>query len=230
MLQNNEQIARELTSIPIFSGLNEAQYKSVLATAIMTGLAAGDILFRQGQQARYFYYVREGQMQLSRLAEDGSEKVMDIVHPGQTFAEAVMFMEQRCYPVNAEALQPAMLVAFDMDTFRGILKESVDTCFRLMSAMSWRLHVQLNEIDSLSLHNATYRLAHYLLKSVPEDTAAKTAVTLGYPKNILASRLSIQPETFSRIMARLKRDNIVVVQGNQIILHDIPALRRLLSE
>lgn len=230
MLQNNSQIAKELISIPLFSALNEAQYKSVLDTAIMTGLAASDILFRQGQEARYFYYVREGQMQLSRLAEDGGEKVMDIVHPGQIFAEAVMFMEQRCYPVNAEALQPGTLVAFDMETFRNILKESVDTCFRLMSAMSQRLHVQLNEIDSLSLHNATYRLVHYLLKSVPAGTTEKTAITLGYPKNILASRLSIQPETFSRIMARLKRDNIVIMQGNQIVIQDLPALRKLLSE
>lgn len=230
MLQNNGQIAIEFTTIPIFSALNEAQFHTVLSTATKIDLVAGGVLFQQGQHANHFYFVHDGQMRLSRLAEDGSEKVMDIVHPGQMFAEAVMFMPNRCYPVNAAAIQPSHLVAFDMETFRNILKESVDTCFRLMSTMSQRLHVQLNEIDSLSLHNATYRLAHYLLKSVPENSAGQTEFTLGYPKNILASRLSIQPETFSRIMARLKRENIVVVQGNQIVLHDIPALRKLLSE
>jgi len=230
MLQNNGQIAIEFTTIPIFSTLNEVQFNTVLSTAIKIDLLAGGVLFQQGQHADHFYFVQDGQMRLSRLAEDGSEKVMDIVHPGQMFAEAVMFMADRCYPVNATAIQPSHLVAFDMETFRNILKESVDTCFRLMSAMSQRLHVQLNEIDSLSLHNATYRLAHYLLKSVPENSAKQTEFTLSYPKNILASRLSIQPETFSRILARLKRENIVVVQGNQIVLHNIPALRKLLSE
>jgi len=230
MLQKNGHIATEFTKIPIFSALNKAQFQSVLSTAIEIDLETGGVLFQQGQSADYFYFVHEGQMRLSRLSEDGSEKVMDIVHSGQMFAEAVMFMPNRCYPVNATAIQSSKLVAFEMETFRNILKESVDTCFRLMSTLSQRLHVQLNEIDSLSLHNATYRLAHYLLKSVPENSAVQTEFTLSYPKNVLASLLSIQPETFSRIMARLKRENIVIVQGNQIVLHDIPALRKLLNE
>lgn len=227
---NNGQTATAFTTIPVFSALNEVQLKSVLSTSARVELDSGGVLFRQGQPASHFYVVSEGQIQLSRVSEDGGEKVMDVVHPGQIFAEAVMFMKQRRYPVNATAIQPSKLVAFDMETFTNILRESVDTCFRLMSTMSQRLHRQLNEIDSLSLHNATYRLVHYLLKSVPENSDERTEFTLAYPKNILASRLAIQPETFSRIMARLKRENIIIVQGNQIVLHDIPALRKLLNE
>lgn len=174
--------------------------------------------------------VKKGQIQLYRLSDDGDEKVIDIVHPGQIFAEAVMFMENMCYPVNAMAIANSQVIAFDMETFRNILRESVDTCFRMMAAMSKRLHIQLIEIDSLSLHNATYRLVHYLLKSVPAKTTRHTEITLNYPKNILASRLSIKPETFSRIMSRLKRENIIEVSGNQIIISDISALRKIAGE
>jgi CRP/FNR family transcriptional regulator, dissimilatory nitrate respiration regulator len=226
----NENLANELGHIPIFSALDAEQLDIVVSKTIQLQLTDNEILFRQGQPADYFYMVSNGQIQLSRLSDEGDEKVIDIVHKGQIFAEAVMFMDNQCYPVNAVAIKPGELIAFDIESFRMILKESVNTCFRLMAAMSQRLHIQLNEIDSLSLHNATYRLVHYLLKSVPENTTTYTELQLSYPKNILASRLSIKPETFSRIMSRLKYENIIDVYGNQIILKDIAALRKLVRD
>lgn len=216
--------------IPIFSALREDQLEKVLAAADRKKLQTGAILFEQGQTAEKFFMVSEGQIQLFRLSDEGDEKVIDIVHPGQVFAEAVMFMEDRRYPVNAVAIKDSEVIAFDNETFRKILRESVDTCFRLMAAMSQRLHIQLNEIDSLSLHNATYRLVHYLLKSIPDANGSRTEITLSYPKNILASRLSVKPETFSRIMSHLRRNNIIDVRGNQIIIRDIRSLREMAGE
>lgn len=202
----------------------------VLATAEQKCLQSGQILFEQGQVAESFYMVSEGQIQLYRLSDDGDEKVMDIVHPGQIFAEAVMFMENMRYPVNAVAIKDSEVIAFENETFRNILRDSVDTCFRLMATMSKRLHIQLNEIDSLSLHNATYRLVHYLIKSAPADKGSQAEITLSYPKNILASRLAIKPETFSRIMSHLRHRNIIDVRGNQIIIRDYSALREMAGD
>jgi CRP-like cAMP-binding protein len=229
MFQDNKDLIKELSHIPIFSALNKTQLDDVVSSSTIVDLDSGDVLFNQGQLAEWFYLVRKGQIQLSLLSEVGSEKVLDIVHPGQLFAEAVMFMDKQCYPVNATAIQNSQLVAFDIVTFRNILKVSVDTCFRLMAIMSKHLHMQLSEIDRLSLHNATYRLVDYLLKSVPKNVTKQTEVTLNYPKNILASRLSIKPETFSRILGRLGQKKMIVVQGNQIILRDIKSLRHLLT-
>lgn len=229
MFQDNKDLIKELSYIPIFSALNKTQLDDVVSSSTIVDLDSGDVLFNQGQLAEWFYLVRKGQIQLSLLSEVGSEKVLDIVHPGQLFAEAVMFMDKQCYPVNATAIQNSQLVAFDIVTFRNILKVSVDTCFRLMAIMSKHLHMQLSEIDRLSLHNATYRLVDYLLKSVPKNVTKQTEVTLNYPKNVLASRLSIKPETFSRILGRLGQKKMIVVQGNQIILRDIKSLRHLLT-
>ena len=229
MDQHNQITNNYLSQIPFFSALQEAQLDRVVSASSIVKLDYGNHLFRQGESAGCFYLLQSGQMQLYLLSEEGGQKVMDIVHPGQMFAEAVMFMENQRYPVNAEAIQASQLVAFDIETFRNILKESVDTCFRLMASMSKRLHVQLNEIDSLSLHNATYRLVHYLLKSIPENATEQTELKLEYPKNILASRLAIKPETFSRLIKKLKSENIIDVHGNQIILRDVESLRSLLG-
>ena len=50
------------------------------------------MLFDRGQPARHFYIVVDGQVNLVLYSKAGEEKIVDILGPGQSFAEAVMFM------------------------------------------------------------------------------------------------------------------------------------------
>lgn len=210
----------------LFAALDDAQLRTVMASMQDITLEEGRILFEHGQPADRFFLLLDGQIKLYRLSEEGDEKVIEIIRPGQTFAEAVMFMSGRVYPVNADALSNSRLLAFSNATVKEVLRGSVDTCFKLMADMSQRLHRLLNEIDSLTLHNATYRLVSYLLSELPQDVLQSPEIVLTTPKHIIASRLSIKPETFSRILTRLSRDGLIVVRGNSIVLADLERLRK----
>jgi CRP-like cAMP-binding protein len=78
------------------------------------------------------------------------------------------------------------------------------------------------------LHNATYRLVVYLLDQLPEGALELSSIHLSANKSIIASRLSIQPETFSRILLRMSKQGLIDVQGNDITLLDVKGLRQLL--
>ncbi len=160
--------AQMLRRTYLFSALDDEQLRTVVASMQELNVDEGRKLFEHGQPADKFFLLCEGQVKLYRLSEEGDEKVIEIVRPGQTFAEAVMFMSGRVYPVNADALVKSRLLAFPNAVFKDLLRNSVDACFRLMADMSQRLHQRLNEIDSLTLHNATYRLVTYLLGELPE--------------------------------------------------------------
>jgi len=227
---NRLELVSEFKSIPLFSALDDEQLLKIVTRVNRVTLKAGSPLFFRGEQAESFYMLRKGQIQLFLESEEGHEKVIDVVSPGQIFAEAVTFFEGQKYPVNAKAMQDCELLTINIGIFRSLLRESIDTCFSLLGAMCRRLHVQLMEIDNLTLHNATYRLAYHLLKSIPEDPPANTHIALHYPKSVLASRLSIKPETLSRILSRLKQNNVIDVKGQEIILHDVNALRDYLND
>jgi len=207
--------------------LNDEQLDKIKKTLRVINLSDGEHLFEQGQHADRFYQVLSGQIKLYLISMEGSERVIEVMQEGQTFAEAVIFMEERCYPVNSESIGKTELLAFDSDTFLNILAESKDACFRLLSDMSKRLHHRLNEIDYLTLQNATFRLIHYLLKQIPADHEDddRVEIKLTTSKSIVASRLSIQPETFSRILKKLGKRELISVKGKVITLLDVEALR-----
>lgn len=219
----------ELRQVYLLAGLDQEQLQVVRKTMRVLSLDEGQCLFHFGQPARQFFYVRSGQIKLFRNSPDGGEKVIEIIRPGETFAEAVMFMQGEGYPVSAEAIMPSEVLAFDQKSMMDILRGSIDTCFRLMASMGMRLHAQLNDIDQLALHNATFRLVSFLLQQMPERVMASPEVQLTTPKNIIASRLSIQPETLSRILGRLSKQELLEVQGQNIIIKDAAGLRKLVQ-
>lgn len=225
---SSQPVVETVRSHYLFEHLHDADLEAVCRAARKLTLAEREPLFTQGDPAEYFYLLQSGQIKLFLLSEQGDEKVIDLVGPGQTFAEAVMFMGGPCYPVHAEALLASELYAFNMQAFRESLKHSVESCFDMLAGMSRRLHQQLREIDNLTLQNATYRLVTFLLSQIPEGALESPQVHLNTPKNVIASRLSIQPETLSRILSRLHKKALLDSRGSTILLRDIEGLRALL--
>lgn len=213
----------------LFALLNEAQFAHLQATTLPLTLNAEQLLFRAEEQARHFFLLQTGQIQLFRLSPAGEEKVIEIIYPGQTFAEAVMFLNAKIYPVSSKAVLDSVLWRIDMAVFREILLESNELCLRLLGSMSRRLHSAIQDIDQLSLQNANMRVVQLLLQSAPDPWAINYQVEWETPKQVLASRLSVRPETFSRILQQLSRKGLIAVQGKIVEVLNAKLLRQELE-
>lgn len=227
-MQSNLPSKEDMRQIYLFESLDDEQLDEVIQSAHYVKLAAHERLFERGEHAERFYILCSGQVKLFQVSIEGYEKIFEIIQPGQTFAEAIMFMQQAKYPVSVEAIDVSELYSFDMRTFRNILKDSNETCFHLMCTMSQRLHARVQEINSLALQNATYRLVNYLLDQIPDKALEKPAIHLVSQKSVIASRLSIQPETFSRILSRLIKSGIISVSRQDISVHNVKGLREFI--
>jgi CRP-like cAMP-binding protein len=220
-------VEHDLRQAPLFSGLTDAQLQRVLQRSATVRLDDGQWLFGQDDAATRFYFVRSGRMRLFRLSADGGEKIIELIGPGQTFAEALMFMGTGRYPVCASALAATELVSIDAGDFAAMLRESPESCFALLGDLSKRLHALIAEIDNLTLHSAGGRVARWLLSEIPPG---RTEVALEVTKATLASRLSIKPETWSRITRRLTERGIIAVDGHRIEIRDREALQGLAED
>lgn len=152
----------DLKDTYLFSQLSSSQLDRVRSFSQKIHLQEGAALFEPGDEARRFFMVIDGQIKLSRLSLNGNEKVIEVVSAGHTFAEALMFSDHPNYPVRAVAITDSVLIAIDNKAFLALLRESVDTCFRVMGDMSMRLRNLIKEIDDLTLQSASGRVAGYL--------------------------------------------------------------------
>lgn len=218
-----------LRRVYLFSGLGDDEYLEALSHAGVVHLQAGQLLFSQGDAAHAFFWVAEGIVKLYRVSPQGDEKVIDLIGPNRFFAEAVLFMGGH-YPLNAAAQIPARLIAFDGQAFKEWLGRDVNRCFRLMAAMSARMHKLVNEIDRLTLMKGADRLMQYLLDHSDPDDSGRERVDLEVPKQVIASRIGVKPETFSRLLHKLVDMGCVQIEGQALYIRDPDAMRQVRVE
>lgn len=220
---------QELRQHYLFRRLPDDAFDSILSQSNLTSLKRNELLFEQGDEANRFFLVRNGQIMLYQTSPEGNEKVVDIIGPGQTFAEAVMFMEGSRYPVNARATTSTELFYFDNNLFIEQLQKSNTLCFAMMADMSTRLKGLLTEISELTIYNAKHRLISYLLGHI-NDLQDQPTVKLTATKSMIASRLSITPETFSRILSKLKKEGLINIEDETITLMQPEKLKEIIGE
>lgn len=209
----------------LFHSLSPEMLRDILVSSRILELSAEQHLFMQGEDADQFFMVSEGQIKLSRLTMEGNEKVIEILHPGQTFAEAIMFMRSHVYPVTATALSHTKVYSFRCKAFMNMLDAQPELYHTLLGNLAMRLRKQLQEIENLTMKNASYRVVNFFKNKLEEgDTIEDNVIRLNVQKQVIASRLSIQPETLSRILANLKKQGIVESEGRDILIRDVDAL------
>ena len=210
----------------LFAGLAPQQLQRLLASAHVEDVESGQVMFDRGQPAKHFYIVVEGQVNLVLYSRTGEEKIVDILGPGQSFAEAVMFMSGPVYPVSAVAAGPSRVARFSSNDYVAMLRESPETCLRMLGHLSQRLHMRIREIEYLTLESARYRLVRMLESRLPADSDGPAEILLQESRQDIASRLSMKPETLSRILRTLSDSGAIVVQGRAL---QVPSRARLLS-
>ncbi len=221
---------QELLQVNIlFADFTQSEFAQVCTKTTFCELKDQQHLFEQGQAAEDFFLLVNGKIKLAFLSLEGNEKVVDVINPGHSFGEAVMFFGKQKYPLNASALEKSGVLRINAENYLSVLKTSPKSCFRVMGKLSQRLHWATAEINNLSLHDSKYRLIKFLLNNTSKKTSKLANVQLLIPKHILASQLSIKPETLSRMFKDLSEQGLIEVHNNHISLLKPLELKSIIS-
>ncbi len=216
-----------LRGLPLFSRIDPDQLAELSGTIRVRRLSKAGVLFHRGVLPTGFYVVVDGVIKLSAVAPDGSEKVVEVMHPGDSFGEAVMFLGEP-YPVTATALEPTRLLLVPMEVVDQLIDGDPLFARRLLAGLSVRLHGLVRDVQSFALQSSRERVASHLLEGLaPGKPGDRPVVALTTSKQVLASRLNLTPETLSRVLRELSAEGLISVQGRRIELLDVPRLRSL---
>ena len=219
-------IPRFLATQALFSHLSPDELTRVAAGCVVRRLARGDTVFRFGEPCNEFHVVVLGQVKLFALSPAGQEKVIELVSPGHSFAEALMFTGKP-YILNAQALTNTLLLSVGKQVILNEIQLDPRFSMRMLAGISRRLHGLVHDIESGALHTGMQRVIGYLLRDVPVDGALGNephTVSLPVSKATIASRLSLTPEYFSKVLHELEAAGLIRIDKRDILITDPAAL------
>lgn len=214
-----------LANLPLFKELGEAEIERIAAGTTEVHVPRGEIVFAKGDPCKGFHVVVYGQVKLAFVTPGGSEKVVEIVGPGMSFGEALMFMNQP-YVVMAQTLADSLLLHVAKETVEAELARDPLFARRMLAGLSRRLHGLIADVEAYSLQSGRERVIGYLLRDTEAaEPGEPCRVTLPTSKAVVASRLNLTPEHFSRILHELAEAGLIVVDGRAIGIRDVARLR-----
>jgi len=213
---------RWLQRLPMFSEIDADSLSRLAAATRMKPLARGELALRAGDPCDSFFVNLGQPIKLFVLAANGNEKVIELIGPGHSFAEALMFLG-RPSPVNAQALGDTQLLVLPRQAVLDAMAADPRLALRMLAGLSRRLHGLVSDVQAYALQSGVQRVIGYLLRDAGDDAGACT-VELPVSKATLASRLSLTPEYFSRVLRELEEAGLIAVDGRRI---HVPALQRL---
>lgn len=224
MLVDSNDIER-LRGLPLFAGLAGAALLQVLSDALVRKHKRHTHLFTQGQPVTHFYVVLTGWVKLYRVSKDGTETVLEIFGPGESFAEGAIH-NQGGYPANAETIEDSRILEIPTSTFKRRLKEDPDLTMNMLTSMAVRLKNFVRRIERTGTKNTSQRVGVFLLRySFPtEPGLTQCQFNLPYDKQLVAARLGMKPESFSRALIKLRAEGVKVT-GSVVQIDDIHHLR-----
>ena len=215
-----------LARLPLFKELAPDELAPIAAGTTVLEVPKGETIFNRGDPCEGLHVVVYGQVKLAFVSAEGNEKVVEIVAPGHSFGEALMFMEKP-YILMAQALTDSLLLRVSKNVVFAEIERDPKFARKMLAGLSRRLHGLISDVEAYSLQSGTERVIGYLLRQDAQTVSESDpyVVTLPTSKAVVASRLNVTPEHFSRILHDLVEANLIKVDGRDVTIFESAKLR-----
>jgi len=206
--------------LPLFSGMTEQDKQALLAGGKVRNCPRGQMLFAHGEPVTHFFVVVSGTFQLFRANAEGHEKTIAIVKSGQTLCEGEILDSCQAHRVNAVPVEDSVVMAFPVGWLKETARKYSTFALNLLSLVAQQAHMAEVEAEHQATMSAAQLVACFMQRMCVLYDFNPSGFDLPYSKTLIASRLGMELETFSRTLAKLKEHGINV-EGTHVAIHDL---------
>ena len=210
----------EPRTLRLFSGLTEQEKDGLLRCGRVRTLARGEMLFFHGEPVTHFYLILDGNIQLFRENQDGDEKTLHVLKAGQTICESEILDACRNHRAHAKAVNDTKVMEFPLQWLKDSSRANSTFALNLLSLIAAHAHMAEVEAEHQATMTAAQLVACFLQRLCVLYEFDPKGFELPYNKTLIASRLGMELETFSRTLAKLKEHGIVV-NGTHVKINDL---------
>lgn len=219
-------LRRILANTTLFRMLDDRQLDMVVSGTSPIRATGNTCVVNQGDTPKGVYLVVYGQVKVGFERKDGSEKTLAILGQNKCFGLSEMLLDRE-HLAFVKTTADTMLLHTSREKVLDAARDNFGFAQELMVCVGRQHYTLVRDIESYSLQTAKQRLVGYLLRQ--SEYQGDACVELVASKTVIASRLSLTPETFSRLLHDLSSDGLINVTGRRIQILDSEKLNAILA-
>lgn len=222
----------DLARIPLLNILSGADRRRILHELTEAHYGKGDLIFREGDPTEYFHIVKEGTVKCVKSTPDGKECTLKMLMPGDLFCCDAAVFDGAGHPGTAKPMGNVSILRISKQAYLDMLRRNPNAAIEVIKYLGNRLHEAQEKAKILALDRADQRLASLLI-----DLAARngikdshgTRLPMCLTRQDMANMVGTTTETTIRIMGRFKRERLVSGTAKNLLILDLPRLKKVAS-
>ena len=221
-----------LGQLDIFEGLSSDQLTPLAEQLRRRRYERGEVVFHQDDPGDRMHIIVEGRVRISLDSDDGREKDIALLNPGECFGEMAL-LDGSNRSANATAVDNLETLVLLRDDFQAFLRKHPQITSQMNSMLITRLRSANEMLGDTSFLDVPTRVAKHLLTlagavspgMADPDEAGLIEISIGQEE--LARVVGASRETVSRALNSYRRMGLLTTSHRRISIKDLKALRRM---
>jgi CRP/FNR family cyclic AMP-dependent transcriptional regulator len=216
-----------LKYIPLFSELQDSDLREISKVAMTQLFKKDNMILIEEEVGSTMFIILDGRVKISRISDDGREVILSILSEGDFFGE-MSILDGQNRSANVVTLEDSRILVIRREDFLRMLHDYPQIAINLLKELAARLRRSDSQIKSLSLQNATGKVASTILR-IADDSGkihlGQVEIPRLPPQQDLANMAGTSRETISRVIKSLCEKGYLKKEGNRLIILDYETFR-----
>jgi CRP-like cAMP-binding protein len=216
-----------LKYIPLFSELSDDDLREIVKLAVRQVYKKDNMILIEEEIGSTMFIILDGRVKISRISDDGREVILSILSEGDFFGE-MSILDGQNRSANVVTLDDSRIMVIRREDFLQMLHDYPQIAINLLKELAQRLRRSDAQIKSLSLQNATGKVASTLLR-IADDSGkihlGQVEIPRLPPQQDLANMAGTSRETISRVLKSLTKQGYLRKEGSRLIIKDYETFR-----
>lgn len=216
-----------LSNIQVFRDLSPNELAEMDRQITMSTCKAGRIFYMPNDTGEVLFLLKQGRVQLYRIAPNGKKLIVATLGPGAIFGE-MSLVGQGMHNTFAEAVDECVLCVMSRSDVERLMREKPEVAFRIVQALGSRLTELETRLENIAFKSIPSRLAALLLRLEADN--AGDGVVKGYTHQDFSEMLGTYRETITQTLNDFKADGLIEIGRKRVELLDVTRLRVLAAD
>jgi len=209
-----------IRSINLFTHLTEKEIDIIASMAHVSNYDSNSVLFYESESTDKLLFLVDGLLKVYKIDKYDNEIFLYYVYPNSMISELSNLNESKinCFS-NSEFLRESILLSIDFKRFKEEFLFENELVLKFINELIYK-NQQLQCIVNRELvFDATSKVAFMLTNDLEMFNQLK--------RNEVSLLLHIQPETLSRVLKRLTRNEVISIEKGDVVICKEEELRSI---
>ena len=227
-----EELIEFLKGVPLFSELEDMDLERISQVSVRQKYHKDNIILIEEEVGTTMFIIIYGKVKISRISDDGREVILSILSEGDFFGE-MSLLDGQTRSANVTALDNSELLMLRREEFLQMLYDYPQIAINLLKELAQRIRRSDEQIKSLSLQDATGRVASTIIR-IAEDSGMFKKGVVEVPdlplQQDLANMAGTSRETISRVIKSLCNQGYLKKESNKILILDYDKFKMMFAK